>query len=98
MDTENAQPVVSKGKRGRKNIKVGLVTSNKMSKTVVVSVERRVKHPLYKRIVTRTSKFLAHDEKNACAVGDTVSIVETRPLSRRKRWRLLEVIRKAQLS
>jgi small subunit ribosomal protein S17 len=66
-----------------------------MNKTVVVSVERRVPHPLYRRIITRTSKFLAHDEKNSSAIGDTVSIVETRPLSKRKRWRLLEIIRKA---
>jgi small subunit ribosomal protein S17 len=79
---------------GRKNIKVGVVTSNKMTKTVVVSVQRKVPHPLYRRIVTKTSKFLAHDEKNACSIGDTVSIVETRPLSKRKRWRLLEIIRK----
>jgi small subunit ribosomal protein S17 len=93
METENTQ--VTPSKTGRKNVKVGVVTSNKMSKTVVVSVERRVQHPLYRRTVTRTSKFLAHDEKNACTVGDMVSIVETRPLSRRKRWRLLEIIRKA---
>ena len=94
MESENAQLTPPKA-GGRKNIKVGVVTSNKMNKTVVVSVERRVPHPLYRRIVTRTSKFLAHDEKNACTIGDTVSIVETRPLSKRKRWRLLEIVRKA---
>jgi small subunit ribosomal protein S17 len=94
MEIENAQATPPRAK-ARKNVKVGMVTSNKMNKTVVVSVERRVPHPLYRRIVTRTSKFLAHDEKNACTIGDTVSIVETRPLSKRKRWRLLEIIRKA---
>ncbi|MYC80680.1 MAG: 30S ribosomal protein S17 [Acidobacteria bacterium] len=66
-----------------------------MDKTVVVSVERRVPHPLYRRIVTRTSKFLAHDEQNACAVGDRVAIVETRPASKRKRWRVSRIITKA---
>ena len=94
MENENAQVTPPKA-QVRKNVKVGMVTSNKMNKTVVVSVERRVPHPLYRRIVTKTSKFLAHDEKNACTIGDTVSIVETRPLSKRKRWRLLEIVRKA---
>ena len=95
MESKNAQAAESQVKARKKNVKVGLVTSNKMNKTVVVSVERRVPHPLYRRIVTRTSKFLAHDEKNAWAIGDTVSIMETRPLSKRKRWRLLEIIRNA---
>ena len=94
MESENIQVTPPKA-QGHKNVKVGVVTSNKMNKTIVVSVERRVPHPLYRRIVTRTSNFLAHDEKNACAIGDTVSIVETRPLSRRKRWRLLKIVRKA---
>ena len=88
---ETSAPSKSKGK----NIKVGVVTSNRMNKTIVVSVERRVPHPLYRRIVTKTSKFMAHDEKNASAVGDTVAIEETRPLSRHKRWRLQSIIRKA---
>ncbi|MBM3801610.1 MAG: 30S ribosomal protein S17 [Acidimicrobiia bacterium] len=92
---EALQPVVAAPKTGRRSVKVGVVTSNKMTKTIVVSVERRVPHPLYRRIMARTSKFLAHDEKNSCSIGDTVSIVETRPLSKRKRWRLLKIIRKA---
>lgn len=75
--------------------KVGIVTSNKMQKTVVVTVERRVIHPLYKRVVRRSRKFLAHDEKNECHVGDTVRIRETRPLSRQKRWRVIQVIAQA---
>ena len=95
MESKNAQAAEPQARSRKKNVKVGVVTSNKMNKTVVVSVERRVPHPLYRRIVTRTSKFLAHDEKNACAIGDTVSIAETRPLSKRKRWRLLQIIRKA---
>ncbi len=79
----------------RRQVKVGIVTSNKMQKTVVVTVERRVTHPLYKRVVRRTKKFLAHDEKNECQLGDTVRIQETRPLSRRKRWRVVQVIARA---
>ncbi len=79
----------------RRQEKVGRVTSNKMQKTVVVTVERRVMHPLYKRVIRRTEKFLVHDEKNECQVGDTVRVRETRPLSRRKRWRVVQVIAKA---
>jgi len=75
--------------------KVGTVTSNEMQKTIVVTVERQVRHPLYKRIVRRSKTFLAHDEKNQCQVGDTVRIEETRPLSSRKRWRVTEVIGRA---
>jgi small subunit ribosomal protein S17 len=96
MDNQSAQTTpAAPARAGRKNIKIGVVTSNKMNKTVVVSVQRKVPHPLYRRIMTKTSKFLTHDEKNACSIGDTVRIVETRPLSKRKRWRLLEIIRKA---
>jgi small subunit ribosomal protein S17 len=79
----------------RRQQKVGVVMSNKMAKTVAVKVERAVNHLLYKRVVRRSKQFLAHDEKNECNVGDTVRIVETRPLSRRKRWRVVEVISKA---
>jgi small subunit ribosomal protein S17 len=74
--------------------KVGIVSSNKMQKTVVVTVIRQVSHPLYKRVVRYSKNFMAHDEKNQCQVGDTVRIVETRPLSARKRWRVLEVVAK----
>lgn len=80
----------------RRQEKVGKVTSNKMQKTVVVTVERQVTHPLYRRVVRRSKKFLAHDEKNECGVGDQVRIQETRPLSRRKRWRVVEVVRKVK--
>jgi small subunit ribosomal protein S17 len=75
--------------------KVGTVSSNKMKKTVVVTVERHFTHPLYKRVLRRSKKFLAHDEKNECHVGDRVRIQETRPLSLRKRWRVVQVISKA---
>ncbi|MCH8871291.1 30S ribosomal protein S17 [candidate division KSB1 bacterium] len=83
-------------KRGRRKSKVGSVVSSKMNKSIVVSVERLIKHPLYGKYFRKTSKFMAHDEENQCQVGDTVKIVETRPLSKLKRWRLVEVIDKAK--
>ena len=73
-----------------------MVTSNKMDKTITVAVERREKHPIYGKFVKKTSKFAAHDEKNDCGIGDTVKIMETRPLSKNKRWRLVEVIERAK--
>lgn len=79
-------------KRGIRKSQVGIVTSAGMEKTVAVAVDRRVKHRLYKKIMRKTSKFLAHDENNACKVGDRVRIVETRPLSARKRWRVEKVL------
>ncbi len=79
----------------RRQEKVGTVTSNKMQKTVVVTVERQVIHPFYKRVVRHSKRFLAHDEKNECRPGDTVRIQETRPLSRSKRWRVVEIVTKA---
>ena len=82
--------------RSRKKMFAGLVVSDKMDKSIVVSVERRFRHPLYGKYVKKTSKFTAHDEQNVCNVGDTVRIMETRPLSRMKRWRLVEVIEKAK--
>jgi small subunit ribosomal protein S17 len=80
---------------GTKNEKVGSVVSNKMAKTIVVEVTRRVPHPLYKRIVSKRRKFYAHDEQGVAKVGDVVRIVECRPLSKLKRWQLKEVVRKA---
>ena len=74
---------------------IGIVTSNKMDKTIVVSVETSVKHPLYGKIVKRTYKLKAHDENNECQIGDKVRVMETRPLSRDKRWRLVEIMEKA---
>jgi small subunit ribosomal protein S17 len=75
---------------------IGIVTSNKMNKTISVSIERRVRHPLYGKYVKKTTKLMAHDDKNECAVGDTVRIMETRPLSKNKRWRLVEIMEKAR--
>lgn len=82
--------------RDARRTMTGTVVSDKMDKTIVVSVERSVKHPLYGKIVKRTSKFKAHDENNECSVGDKVRIMETRPLSKEKRWRLVEVLQKAK--
>jgi small subunit ribosomal protein S17 len=82
-------------KQSNKQEKTGLVVSNKMSKTIVVEVIRRVKHPLYQRTITKRKKFYAHDEQSTAKVGDTVRIVECRPMSRLKRWDLAEVVRRA---
>ena len=82
--------------RNLRKVRVGLVTSNKMDKTIVVMVERRVKHPIYGKYVKKSSKFVAHDENNDCGIGDTVQIMETRPLSKRKRWRLINIIERAK--
>ncbi|MBP9989673.1 MAG: 30S ribosomal protein S17 [Ruminococcus sp.] len=82
--------------RNLRKTRIGVVSSDKMDKTVVVTVKDKVKHPLYKKIVNRTIKFKAHDEKNECGVGDKVLIMETRPLSKDKRWRVAEIIEKAK--
>ena len=82
--------------RNLRKEKIGVVVSNKMQKSITVVVERKVKHGIYGKFVKRTSKFMAHDDTNQCGVGDTVRIVETRPLSKNKRWRLIEVIEKAK--
>jgi small subunit ribosomal protein S17 len=82
--------------RGVRKEREGVVVSDKMNKTVVVAVERRGPHPLYHRVVKRTSKFVAHDDENRCKIGDRVRISETRPLSKRKRWRVTAVIEKAK--
>ena len=82
--------------RNLRKTRVGIVTSDKMDKTVVVSIKDRVKHPLYGKIMNRTEKFKAHDENNECGIGDTVRIMETRPLSKDKRWRLVEIVEKAK--
>ena len=76
--------------------KTGVVTSNKMTKSIVVSVDRKVKHPKYGKFIHRTAKFVAHDEKNECGIGDTVRIMETKPISKNKCWRLVEIVEKAK--
>ena len=82
--------------RSLRKTRVGVVASNKMDKTVVVAIEDKVRHPLYKKIVKRTIKFKAHDEENTCNIGDKVEIMETRPLSKDKRWRLVKVLERAK--
>lgn len=82
--------------RAFRKTRVGRVMSDKMDKTIVVAIEDRVKHPLYKKIVKRTYKLKAHDENNECRVGDVVKVMETRPLSKEKRWRLVEIVEKAK--
>jgi small subunit ribosomal protein S17 len=82
--------------RNLRKERVGTVTSNKMDKSIVVAVERKVKHPKYGKFVNKTTKFVAHDEKNECTIGDIVKIMETRPMSKTKRWRLVEVVEKAK--
>ncbi len=82
--------------RNLRKTRTGIVTSDKMDKTITVAVERKVKHPIYGKFVKKTTKFHAHDEKGECTIGDIVKIMETRPLSKTKRWRLVEVVEKAK--
>ncbi len=82
--------------RNLRKTRTGVVSSNKMTKTITVAVERKVKHPIYGKFVKKTTKFHAHDEKNECSIGDVVKIMETRPLSKTKRWRLVEVVEKVK--
>ncbi len=82
--------------RGLRKTRQGVVVSDKMDKTIVVAITTRVRHPLYGKILKHTSKLKAHDEENACGIGDTVRVMETRPLSREKRWRLIEIVNKAK--
>ena len=82
--------------RNLRKTRIGIISSNKADKTITVAVERKVKHPIYGKFVKKTTKFHAHDEKNECAIGDVVKIMETRPLSKTKRWRLVEIVEKAK--
>ena len=83
-------------KRGHRKVRIGKVISNKMKKSIVVAIERRVAHPIYKKYFRRTTTFMAHDEQQAASVGDVVKVMETRPLSKLKRWRLVEIVEKAK--
>ena len=83
-------------KRGLRKIRTGLVVSNRMDKTILVAIERKVAHPIYKKYYKKTTKLMAHDENRECNIGDKVKIMETRPLSLRKRWRLVEIIESAR--
>jgi len=82
--------------RALRKTRVGIVVSNKMEKTITVAIERKVQHPIYKKYFKKTTKLLAHDEKKECGLGDKVKIMETRPLSKNKRWRLVEIVEKAK--
>jgi small subunit ribosomal protein S17 len=82
--------------RNLRKTRIGVVTSNKMTKTITVQVERKVKHPIYGKFVKKSTKFHAHDDKDECSIGDVVRIMETRPLSKTKRWRLVEVVEKVK--
>ena len=82
--------------RNHRKTRIGKVVSNKMDKTIVVAIEDKVRHPLYKKIIKRTVKLKAHDENNVCNIGDRVEVMETRPISKDKRWRLVEVVEKAK--
>ncbi|MFO7152544.1 MAG: 30S ribosomal protein S17 [Bacillota bacterium] len=82
--------------RPKRKVRTGVVVSNKMDKTIVVAVESIIRHPLYGKTIKRTKKFKAHDENNQCQIGDVVKIMETRPLSKTKRWRLVEIVKRAE--
>ncbi len=82
--------------RNLRKQRVGVVTSNRMEKTITVKVERKIKHPMYGKFLNQSKKYAAHDDKNECNIGDTVRIMETRPMSKRKRWRLVEIIERAK--
>ena len=97
--TTNQQPTTSTGDRQARNarkVRTGTVVSDKMQKTVVVAIDRRVAHPVYGKMVTRTKRVKAHDEENSAKTGDTVRIMETRPLSKDKRWRVVEIVERAR--
>lgn len=83
-------------KRNLRKVRIGLVTSNKMEKTITVAIERKIKHPIYGKFLKKTAKLHAHDEKNECQIGDVVKIMETRPFSKLKRWRLVEIVANAK--
>ncbi len=95
MSPETLQPGTA-ARTSRRKVRIGKVVSNKMQKSILVVIERRVPHPIYKKSIRRTTNLMAHDEKREAAVGDTVKIMETRPLSKMKRWRLVEVLEKAK--
>jgi small subunit ribosomal protein S17 len=95
MNLDSAE-LTAEAERANRKVREGLVVSDKMDKTVVVAVEDRVKHPMYGKVLRRTNKLKAHDEQNACGIGDRVLIMETRPLSATKRWRVVEVLEKAK--
>jgi small subunit ribosomal protein S17 len=95
-ESQKKQKAKTMVERNLRKTRIGVVKSNKMDKTITVAVERKVKHPIYGKFVKKTTSFHAHDEKNECTIGDIVKIMESRPLSKTKRWRLVEVVEKAK--
>lgn len=95
-ETTNQPQADSVSSRGRRKFRIGRVVSNKMDKSITVAIERRLKHPIYKKYFKKTTKFMAHDEKNEASIGDLVKIMESRPISSRKRWRLVEIVEKVK--
>ena len=93
---DQTQTPATQSERNARKVRQGVVVSNKMDRTIVVSVIRRLRHPIYGKYMQKTSTFMAHDEKNDCNIGDTVRIMETRPLSKRKRWRLVDIVERAK--
>jgi len=93
---DNESSFITQSKRNRRKTRIGTVISNKMNKSIIVVIERRIKHPMYKKFFKKTNKYMAHDENNVASIGDVVKIMETRPLSTRKRWRLVEVVEKVK--
>lgn len=96
MSTEQKQAATPAAERSQRKVRVGKVVGNKMQKSIVVALERKVPHPIYKKYFRRTSTVMAHDEKREAGIGDVVRIMETRPLSKRKRWRLIEIVEKSK--
>jgi len=94
--TDTAQKTQQLLRTAQRKVRIGKVVSNKMEKSIVVSIERKVPHPVYKKYFRRTNKLMAHDEKRQAGIGDTVKIMETRPISKQKRWRLVEIVEKAK--
>ncbi len=94
--SDEQSTTVTTAERGRRKVRTGVVVSDKMDKTVLVRVDRKVTHPLYRKTVRRSSKFAAHDEQNEAHVGDTVRVMETRPISKSKRWRVVEIVERAK--
>ena len=94
--TDATQKAQQSPRTARRKVRIGKVVSNKMEKSILVSIERRVPHPIYKKYFRRTTRLMAHDEKREAGIGDTVRIMETRPLSKLKRWRLVEIVEKAK--
>ena len=96
VEKKRLDTVTKSSARGSRKVRIGKVVSNKMNKSIVVAIERRLRHPIYKKFFKKTTKFMAHDESNTADIGDVVKIMETRPLSSRKRWRLVEIVTKVK--